>query len=57
MCSRVVLNLKSKDFNSMYSSSFIETDLPFMLADILTPAKILEKFKIVFNINRSMLHT
>lgn len=40
MCSLEVLNLKSKDFNSMYSSSFIETDLPFMLADILTPAII-----------------
>lgn len=35
-----VLNLKSKDFNSMYSSSFIKIDLPFITADILTPAKI-----------------
>lgn len=44
MYSLDVLNFKSNDSNSMYSSPFLVTGLPFMSIDAFNPAKISSRY-------------
>jgi len=44
MYSLDVLNFKSNDSNSMYSSPFLVTGLPFMSIDTFNPAKMSSRY-------------
>jgi len=46
-----VLNFKTNDSNSMYSSPFLVTGLPFTSIDTFNPAKISNQYNQKFSFN------